>query len=79
MFDENDLSELAKERLAICKTCPLFKEDVERGYICNPAKYLSPDGKTTSYFSKPGWIKGCGCLILLKINRTQNHCIAKKW
>lgn len=79
MFNENDLSDLAKERLTICKKCPLFKDDPEKGYICNPAKYLSPDGETTSYFAKPGWVRGCSCLILLKINKIQNHCVAKKW
>lgn len=79
MFDENDLNETAKERLAICKKCPLFKNDVEKGYICNPAKYLSPDGKEVSYFSKPGWVKGCGCLIALRIQSSRAHCVAKKW
>ena len=54
MINENDLSDFAKERLAICKQCLLFKNDPERGYICNPAKYMSPDGKEVSYFKKEG-------------------------
>lgn len=79
MINENDLSDLAKERLAICKQCLLFKEDPERGMICNPAKYMSPDGKEVSYFRKEGWIKGCGCLIGFRVIRQNAHCVAKKW
>lgn len=79
MFNENELSDFAKERLAICKKCLLFKNDPERGYICNPAKYMSPDGKEVSYFKKDGWIKGCSCLIGYKIIRKTAHCVANKW
>ncbi len=79
MINENELSDLAKERLAICKQCLLFKDDPERGPICNPAKYMSPDGKEVSYFKKEGWIKGCGCLINFRVIRQNSHCVAKKW
>lgn len=78
MFNENDLSDFAKERLAICKQCLLYKVDPERGPICNPAKYMSPDGKEVSYFKKPGWIKGCSC-SLIKVRNQRSHCVAKKW
>ena len=54
MINENDLSDFAKERLAICKQCLLYKVDPEKGPICNPAKYMSPDGKEVSYFKKEG-------------------------
>lgn len=79
MINENELSDFAKERLAICKQCLLYKDDPEKGPICNPAKYMSPDGKEVSYFRKEGWIKGCSCSIRFKINNLRSHCIAKKW
>ena len=41
MINENDLSDFAKKRLAICKECLLYKNDPEKGPICNPAKYMS--------------------------------------
>jgi len=54
MINENDLSDFAKKRLAICKECLLYKNDPEKGPICNPAKYMSSDGKEVSYFKKEG-------------------------
>lgn len=79
MINENDLSDFAKKRLAICKECLLYKNDPERGPICNPAKYMSPDGKEVSYFRKDGWVRGCSCLIGYKIIKQNAHCVAKKW
>ena len=29
--------------------------------------------------SKEGYIKGCGCLLELKIPNEKKHCPAKKW
>lgn len=79
MINENDLSDFAKKRLAICKECLLYKNDPEKGPICNPAKYMSPDGKEISYFKKEGWIKGCGCLINFRVIQQNSKCVAKKW
>ena len=53
MIMEN-ANDLASERMAICKKCPLYKDDPDRGEICNPNKYLSPDGEKYSYFKKDG-------------------------
>ena len=42
----------ARQNRARC--CLLYKNDPEKGPICNPAKYMSPDGKEVSYFKKEG-------------------------
>ena len=36
---------LSKERLEICKKCPLYKVDSVKGPICDNNKFISPDGK----------------------------------
>ncbi len=74
-----NVNDLAEERMAICKKCPLYKDDPDRGEICNPNKYLSPDGEKYSYFKKDGWVKGCSCHLPLKWARQNSHCPAKKW
>ena len=47
------LDEFVNKRLEICKVCPLYKE-TSTGPVCNPSKYISPDGKEWSYFKKEG-------------------------
>ena len=34
----NKNEDLSEKRLAICKECLLYKNDPEKGPICNPAK-----------------------------------------
>lgn len=69
-----------EERLAICKGCPLYLQQNDGfGPICNPRKYLSPDGTKVSWFEKPGWKKGCGCRINMKIGKKNASCVAGKW
>ena len=72
------LDEFVNKRLEICKACPLYKE-TSNGPVCNPSKYISPDGKEWSYFKKEGWIKGCNCLLKNKTRGFNNQCIVKKW
>lgn len=43
-----DRETLSKERMEICKKCPLYKEDKLLGPICDSNKYISPDGKSWS-------------------------------
>lgn len=69
-----------EERLAICKKCPLYKEHPFNGPICDSTKYINAnDGITISYRSKPGFVKGCGCRLKFKTNRSGSHCIVNKW
>lgn len=33
----------SEERMAICKTCPIRKEDPTYGIICDSSKYMNKD------------------------------------
>lgn len=49
-------------RLSICKTCPLYAND-----ICSSYLYLNPRTNDVSTEPKQGYYKGCGCKISIKI------------
>ena len=70
---------LMEKRLKICKECPIYKIDKFYGPICDNSKYISPDGKSASYFKKDGWIRGCGCKLRYKASNVNSHCISGKW
>lgn len=63
-----------KTRKEICEACPIYNKG-----ICNPKLYINPDTNDVSASSKPGYIKGCGCHVLIKMKNLSNHCIANKW
>lgn len=67
-----------KERIEICKKCPILRT-TEYGMVCDERKYISPDGKEASFFQRPGWKKGCGCIITIKARNDDNHCVVGKW
>ena len=60
----------------ICKKCPIFSPNDER---CNSRLWLNPNTNEVSTISKPGFIRGCGCILSVKIKNKLNHCIAGKW
>lgn len=62
------------ERLEICKKCPLYS----RGK-CNSNLWLNPFNDEVSTYAKPGFIRGCGCIISVKARSSFNHCIVGKW
>ena len=68
-----------EKRIAICKNCPIVRNDPEWGLRCDNKKYISPDGTQGSYFKKTGWKCGCGCLIKQKAKNPNNHCVVGKW
>lgn len=68
---------LAKERMAICKKCPLYLPEL--GGLCNPKLWLNPETNQTSDIPMFGWIKGCGCRLEAKTRNEHNHCSAYKW
>lgn len=72
------MEDFAKERMAICEKCGLYKQ-TDMGPKCNNQKWLNPDTNETSLFSKPGWIKGCGCMLRYRCANKNNHCVAKRW
>ena len=62
------------ERLSICRKCPIYSNG-----NCNPKLYLNPDTNEVSITPKSGYIRGCGCYVLVKARNQYNHCIAGKW
>ena len=67
---------IIKEREQICKSCPIFSPDRQ---ICNPKLWINPDTNEVSTYSKSGYIRGCGCIVLRKLRNLSNHCVAGKW
>lgn len=65
-----------EERREICQQCPIFSPN--RG-ICNPKLYLNPDTNEISTSPKVGYIRGCGCAIMIKMRNLNSHCVAGKW
>ena len=47
----------------------------ERRKICEKC----PITNEVSTEAKAGFIRGCGCHILIKMRNRTNHCIAGKW
>lgn len=60
----------------ICRKCPIC--DVDK-WICNAKLFLNPETNEVTNRPKKGFIKGCGCAILIKIKNPNNHCPANKW
>lgn len=65
---------MINRRKEICSECPLCND-----WICNAKLFLNPETNEVSKKPKEGFIKGCGCAILVKIKNINNHCPAKKW
>ena len=56
--------------------CPIYDATKQR---CNPKLWLNPDTNEVSTYSKSGFIRGCGCFIMVKMKNPNNHCVAGKW
>ena len=65
-----------EERREICEKCPIYSP---ARAICNPKLWLNPDNDDVSTSPKAGYIRGCGCHVLIKLRNLQSHCIAGKW
>ena len=63
------------ERLAICKRCPIFSSQGR----CNYNLWINPDTDEVSTTQKYGYVRGCNCIIKIKANNPNNHCVAGKW
>ena len=64
------------ERREICKKCPIYSPVLG---LCNPKLWLNPETNEVSTSAKAGYIRGCGCHILIKMRNLNNHCVAGKW
>ena len=69
--------DISKERLKICKQCPLYLEDY--GGQCNPRLYMNPKTKDVSIEKKDGYYKGCGCILEYKTKNEDSICPCEQW
>ena len=69
--------DISKERLKICKQCPLYLEDY--GGQCNPRLYMNPKTKDVSLEKKDDYYKGCGCRLLAKTTIPNVVCPNEQW
>ena len=71
--------ELYIQRITICKSCKLFKNDKLFGEICNPSLYLNPITNEISKVEKEGFKEGCSCLLKNKCRVSDAECPNGKW
>lgn len=64
------------QREQVCKSCPIFKPTDQ---TCNSKLWINPDTDEVSVTAKAGFIRGCGCHVLIKMRNYNAHCIAGKW
>lgn len=60
-----------EERIAICKACPLCKEEDSK-HICNPDLWMNPETLKTSRFKRKGYVQGCACCIEKKAKQSES-------
>jgi hypothetical protein len=75
----NEEEELSNKRIAICKKCALYKQDLFLKEICNSKLYLNPKTNDTSLTPKEGYYRGCGCRIQAKSRLIGAKCPLSKW
>ena len=73
------MENFAEKRLKVCQSCPLFKKQYDGNHRCDGHKWMNPVTKETSYLPKKGWIRGCSCLIELKVKQLSAKCVAGLW
>ena len=65
-----------EQRKEICLKCPIYSP---YNATCNPKLWINPDTNDVSTKPKAGYIRGCGCHVLIKMKNLIAHCIAGKW
>lgn len=71
--------QLYEDRIAICKTCKILKDDNVFGRMCNSGLYLNPITDEVSYTPRPGFNPGCGCVLSAKARVKEGKCPNGKW
>ncbi len=64
------------DRLRICLECPIYSPSNGR---CNSKLWINPDTNDVSTTAKNGYIRGCNCVVKIKMKNKNAHCIAGKW
>lgn len=65
-----------KERETICRKCAIYNP---LRAICNPKLWINPQTNEVSTSAQSGFIRGCGCHVLVKMKNLSAHCVAGKW
>ena len=75
----NKEEDLSKQRVNICKSCPLYKIDSVLGELCNSKLYLNLETNQISTYPRKGYYNGCGCRIQAKSRLISAKCPLNKW
>ena len=75
----NKEEDLSKQRLIICKSCPLYKIDSLLGEVCNSKLYFNPETNQTATYPRQGYTNGCNCRIQAKSRLISAKCPLNKW
>ena len=75
----NKEEDLSKQRLIICKLCPLYKIDPLLGEVCNSKLYFNPETNETATYPRKGYTNGCNCRIQAKSQLISAKCPLNKW
>lgn len=70
---------ISQARLTICRQCPLYKDNILLGEICNNKRWYNPNTKDESATKKDGYINGCGCRLKAKTTLANAVCPIRKW
>lgn len=73
---ENDLY---TQRIAICKTCPLYSVVDGLGEICDPKKCWNEKEQILETYPSNNNICGCACRLAAKTRVKHAKCVLSKW
>lgn len=69
--------DISRNRLQICYKCPLYSTKL--GGICNNKLWLNANTGDVSDTQKPGYKRGCGCVLSAKTRLANALCPLGKW
>lgn len=69
--------DIVEARRKICEKCPIYSS--KNGGVCNSNLWINPENDDISFEEKPGFVRGCGCMLRFKWRDSSNKCIAGKW
>lgn len=72
-------TDLYQARIKICKTCPLYKIDLQLGEVCNSKLWYNVETGDITLQQKDGYVNGCGCRLKAKTRLLNASCPVGKW
>lgn len=64
------------KRLEICGRCPIFDREMT---LCRPDIWMNPDTLEVSTTDRPGYKRGCGCIVKRKVYNPNAKCPLGLW